>query len=331
MLPIPLPPILEGLQHTDLSAMSVDIAIYACSALASNGVTREMLTSSVASFLISEMYDQGPIESPRRKPADPAAYHCTYGNCEKKFDRKSELKKHQRQHFPRHACDSCGSKFAYPKDLKRHVISACSRDSREWRCPICAGMFKLRYNLSRHLDSQHSGARIDDYQDDEVRKVLPQGVPGIRDLRCTADIPSHSANRQHTALSTDKAVMNIADSELQFLEVTDESQQSRTRSPLPSSGPQRSYSMPEPPSTTWPSLQRQPDIRSQDCWLTGATQASPMKISIAATRTPAQNSEATTTVSLSDVQNFGPLSTRQEQHIACPVESTRTSSASTQY
>ncbi|RYN70786.1 hypothetical protein AA0117_g10169 [Alternaria alternata] len=53
-----------------------------------------------------------------------ATYRCDYEGCEREFDQRADLLRHQRTHTDEserpHKCTQCEKSFLYPKDLKRH-------------------------------------------------------------------------------------------------------------------------------------------------------------------------------------------------------------------
>lgn len=53
----------------------------------------------------------------------PGGYECS--QCGATFDVPSELRHHERNHMPKeqrpHACNRCGERFLYPKDVQRHI------------------------------------------------------------------------------------------------------------------------------------------------------------------------------------------------------------------
>jgi hypothetical protein len=53
-----------------------------------------------------------------------ATHRCDYEGCEREFDQRADLLRHQRTHTDKserpHQCAQCEKSFLYPKDLKRH-------------------------------------------------------------------------------------------------------------------------------------------------------------------------------------------------------------------
>jgi uncharacterized Zn-finger protein len=53
-----------------------------------------------------------------------ATYRCDHEGCEREFDQRADLLRHQRTHTDKserpHKCAQCEKSFLYPKDLKRH-------------------------------------------------------------------------------------------------------------------------------------------------------------------------------------------------------------------
>lgn len=69
----------------------------------------------------------------RRLPRDEGGYACDFLGCQRVFDRKCDLTHHQRNHRPKdslpYACEHCGQRYAWPKDLRRHEKTHQSRGS----------------------------------------------------------------------------------------------------------------------------------------------------------------------------------------------------------
>lgn len=59
----------------------------------------------------------------KRHPLIANGYHCQYPDCEKKFNRAGDCRKHETVHdsVRPHRCLVCDRTFMYPKDLRRHV------------------------------------------------------------------------------------------------------------------------------------------------------------------------------------------------------------------
>jgi len=48
-------------------------------------------------------------------------FKCTVNGCYKSFTSEGKMRAHVRAHDKPYACQSCGRKFGYSVDLKRHV------------------------------------------------------------------------------------------------------------------------------------------------------------------------------------------------------------------
>ena len=61
---------------------------------------------------------------------------------------------HERTHVLGHTCDVCQAKFAWPKDLKRHLTKHSKE--KQYICPSCSTPFSRQDNLLRHQrNNQH--------------------------------------------------------------------------------------------------------------------------------------------------------------------------------
>lgn len=60
----------------------------------------------------------------RRQSRCDGAFVCHHDGCCERFDRQCDLTQHERSHLPHeqrpYGCESCGKRFLYPKDLRRH-------------------------------------------------------------------------------------------------------------------------------------------------------------------------------------------------------------------
>ncbi|GLH07091.1 Uncharacterized protein GBIM_12631 [Gryllus bimaculatus] len=52
------------------------------------------------------------------------------------------------------ACQSCGRRYKYAKNLRRHQRDECGRAPR-FGCPLCPHRTKLRFNLNTHMLRKH--------------------------------------------------------------------------------------------------------------------------------------------------------------------------------
>lgn len=71
--------------------------------------------------------------------------------CAKGFDRRSDLKKHTRNHKPKHErpiqCKVCGERWLFKKECDRHMLS---HSSPGFRCNFCPKKFTRPDNRKRH-------------------------------------------------------------------------------------------------------------------------------------------------------------------------------------
>ena len=89
----------------------------------------------------------------------------TCGTCEKKFTRKGNLLRHQREKHPddvpdesptQYSCDVCGKTFRYEANLKKHQ----KLHTPTWTCGICGRSgFKTSAELFHHENQFHGGNR----------------------------------------------------------------------------------------------------------------------------------------------------------------------------
>jgi hypothetical protein len=67
--------------------------------------------------------------------ASQATYRCDFQDCEREFDQRADLLRHQRTHTDKserpHKCEQCGQSFLYPKDLKRHQATHLDTETDE--------------------------------------------------------------------------------------------------------------------------------------------------------------------------------------------------------
>lgn len=73
-----------------------------------------------------------PQKKRRRLAAEKGGFRCEFPGCGKAYNRQSELSKHQRYHQPEserpYQCDTCGKRFLYPKDVRKHQSVHAGQD-----------------------------------------------------------------------------------------------------------------------------------------------------------------------------------------------------------
>ncbi|RWS22597.1 zinc finger protein 761-like protein [Leptotrombidium deliense] len=85
------------------------------------------------------------LDSEKNRVALPSRFKCE--DCEKQFDKKSSLRKHQESHKERIACDQCSKTFSIRDNLRRHKET----HTKKLKCRLCkAGPFSCVYALNRH-------------------------------------------------------------------------------------------------------------------------------------------------------------------------------------
>ncbi|KAK3348745.1 hypothetical protein B0T25DRAFT_228818 [Lasiosphaeria hispida] len=85
------------------------------------------------------------------------------GPCGRKFPRKCDLKKHQKNHKRPTKCPYCGEGFAENKDLRRHErvhhSSEVGTRGADFSCPSCPYVTNRDDNLKRHCNTKHRHER----------------------------------------------------------------------------------------------------------------------------------------------------------------------------
>ncbi|KAF2271460.1 uncharacterized protein EI97DRAFT_408137 [Westerdykella ornata] len=108
--------------------------------------------------------------SQRRHPPRTGGFPCSFEGCDKAFDRRCELNRHQKIHLDRserpHKCPICHEGFLYPKDRNRHQRThdplASPGATLYCHLPGCNNVdgFSRRDNLLRHQRRQHPNTVI---------------------------------------------------------------------------------------------------------------------------------------------------------------------------
>ena len=91
-----------------------------------------------------------------------ANYRCD--TCKAKFDKLSELMRHQRISGHLLQCKVCKKTFTQKKNLDNHM----KRHNDQYNCDLCKAVFNRADNLKRHQLRVHqtgTGAPIDDVYD----------------------------------------------------------------------------------------------------------------------------------------------------------------------
>ncbi|KAH8637862.1 hypothetical protein IG631_05632 [Alternaria alternata] len=96
-------------------------------------------------------------------------YHCGYQGCERTFDQRADLLRHQRTHTDKserpHKCAQCEQSFLYPKDLRRHQATHLDNeddDKPSFHCEVASCEygpgrqgFSRRDGMIRHMRRSH--------------------------------------------------------------------------------------------------------------------------------------------------------------------------------
>jgi hypothetical protein len=97
-------------------------------------------------------------------------FRCEYEGCEREFDQRADLLRHQRTHVDKserpHRCAQCEQSFLYPKDLKRHQATHLGEeddDKPSFHCEVTSCEygpgrqgFSRRDGMIRHMRRSHS-------------------------------------------------------------------------------------------------------------------------------------------------------------------------------
>lgn len=90
---------------------------------------------------------------PRIKPEHLRGY-CQY--CSMRFDDKSELIKHVKEHTLVHSCDICSKRFASEVVLQRHLETHKGKQY-PFQCGLCDSRYATKSILNKHYTRVHEG------------------------------------------------------------------------------------------------------------------------------------------------------------------------------
>nr|XP_039260876.1 GDNF-inducible zinc finger protein 1-like [Styela clava] len=114
-------------------------------------------------------------------------FACPHENCDRVYDTREKCKKHYRVHDEKkHACEHCGRKFLYNKDLISHIRTHTGE--KPFQCEVCDAKFAQKSTLTSH------------------KKVHIVDVPMYYCEQCGQQYRSEKGLRNHAKLHTQEGM-----------------------------------------------------------------------------------------------------------------------------